>query len=158
MEIKKFIIKYINLNSILVTCSMVATIASAVAAVAAYVTALNAEKQAEASEVRQAIIAYTTLYTDLRNKVDYPAIANISDYNRSEPKIQSQIIVVDGLLVSVIDAMYRSNDARADQWAGFLKGIPGPLVQPNFDLDVYATERRTVDAIHTARAAIQHIK
>jgi hypothetical protein len=53
--------------------------------------------------------------------------------------------------------MYEADDRRADAWKDYIAGIPGPLVGNDL-LDSYATDDRTIEAIHRARKKATAVK
>ena len=133
---------------------LMATIAAAAGACGAWYAACQSYRVANASELRQATLSYITAYNELR-KTTGNALGSVEGYNKSEDH-QVQIQIVSGLLVMVIDTMYRAGDERAPKWAGFIKEIPGPLLDCDFRLEWYATEHETKTAIENARLHVKN--
>jgi hypothetical protein len=137
------------------TLSLFAAVCSAIAAGTSAYVATQARKQVQTSEVRQSQQVYLGAYREARNKIDYAVMSTVDAYNRASPNEQSQIQIVEGLLVSVVDTMYQTGDAHAPMWAEYIKSIPGPLVQSGFELEGFAADPRTIAAIDKARQTIR---
>jgi hypothetical protein len=92
---------------------------------------------------------YTAVVKDAAPEVDP---FSIEGYAHLKPPTQTQARITASLLVSVVDAMYQTDDIRACTWASYLAAMPGILSikQIRFDKD-YATDPRTAIAIAHAR-------
>jgi hypothetical protein len=131
----------------------VATVAAAIAAVFSAYAAIEANATAQKSEVRQLLVTYLATYRETMKDLGLDALSSVAAYKALKKEQKEQVKIVDGLLVSVVDAMYESSDSRADVWAGFIKAIPGPLAD-GYPLEDYATNRKTITAIKQATNAI----
>lgn len=121
-------------------------------------TDLSTQKLAQwqqKSEIRQTLLTYLAAYKEISAaKNEYEALACVEAYKKAQPYQQVQVRLAADLLVMVVDEMYQSGDRRANQWAGFIAAIPGPLVTSDYELKAYATDPRTVDAIEKAKRIV----
>jgi hypothetical protein len=134
------------------------TLVSAAAAVLAALVAWLAyceTKQANLSaDLNRSMSAYLAGYLDansllsagdpLRFAAAYQALP-VGDRRRVE--------ILNGLLVSVVDAMYASGDCRASVWASFLQNSKGPS-QSGALIEGFAKQPETRSAIAASRTSI----
>jgi hypothetical protein len=116
-------------------------------------SAKNAYKLQLNSELRQILVTFLEAYRETSEKNRIGILSSIDAYNAASMNEKIQAQIVDGLLVSVVGAMYHSDDPRADTWASFIKTIPGPLAE-GYPLETYATHLKTKEEIAKARRAI----
>jgi hypothetical protein len=110
----------------------------------------------ERSELRQTLLAYLTAYGAVSredNGKGIDAISHVSCYKHMA-NMQSPVQTLDGLLITVVDEMYDIGDKRAETWAKYIPGIPGPLATGYPLAETYATNQKTKDAIKHAKDLI----
>jgi hypothetical protein len=133
----------------------VAAVGAAVSAGAALYSIREASDIASQDQVRQTVQLYLTTYREVEDKVGAAAFNHVEIYNHLNTEAKSEVQIVLGLLVNVVDAMYAAQDPRKGKWSKFIRGIPGPLADDNFDLTVYAAQPETKAAIRDAQQIVR---
>ena len=103
--------------------SAVAAIGSLVAALAALWSIWEASDIASRDQLGQAMQLYLTTYLQEQGRLGADAFGEIQKYNHLKPEEKAAIQIVDGLLVSVVDAMYLAHDTRVDTWKKYIQTI-----------------------------------
>ena len=101
-------------------------------------------------QLSQMMLAYLTKYDECVSHACGEWLSSVDEYRKLSNADQADVTIVAGLLISVVDAMYRVNANRAGKWKDYIAGIPGHLVG-NTLLKSYATDDRTIEAIRLAR-------
>ena len=131
-----------------------AAIGSLLTGLAALWSISEASDIASRDQLRQNMQLYLNTYMHVQDQFGAAAIGDVKVYDQLSAEGKANIQIVDGLLVSVVDAMYAANDPRVDTWKGFIRTIPGPLAS-GYPLWVYATRAETQAAIKAAQEAIR---
>jgi hypothetical protein len=142
-----------NVNFWIAITTAVAALCSLGAVIDSHIAAEHAYRLQLKSELRQTLITYLTAFRETTASHQFNILPSISDYCKANTEVKTEVQIVDGLLVSVVDTMYYNNDPRADIWASYIRAIPGPLAT-GYNLEVYATNEKTMAAIKAAREAI----
>jgi hypothetical protein len=82
-----------------------------------------------------------------------PSPFTVEGYKNLGGAGRSRIIILHGLQIGLIDLMFQNNDPRANVWATYIKGIPGPLLEGRIE-EVYSTHKLTKAAVRNARADV----
>jgi hypothetical protein len=106
------------------------------------------------SVISQNIAVYTERYSNAITEGLGDGINSVDGYKKLNGSQQSKVQIVDGLLCSLVDALYYGGDTkRADIWASYIAAIPGPLAT-GYPLEIYASHPKTKAAISKARENI----
>ncbi|MGB8321418.1 MAG: hypothetical protein WCE52_00510 [Candidatus Acidiferrum sp.] len=108
-------------------------------------------------QLSQMMLAYLTKYDECVSHTCGAGLSSVDEYRKLSSADQAAVTIVAGLLISVVDAMYRADDNRAGKWKDYIAGIPGPLVG-NTLLESYATDDRTSEAIRLASEKTTAVK
>ena len=112
--------------------------------------ACQQERAANDVVMRDAISRYLATYSEvLKDGTEL----NPEGFKRLDWRDQRRVEILNGLLVSVVDAMYEAGDKRAALWAGYLARIDGPIAN-GFELEAYASRPETLAVIQSVRQRI----
>jgi hypothetical protein len=79
---------------------------------------------------------------------------SVEGYNKLTKKDQLRVQILDGMMASIVDAMYQAGDDRVDIWAEYLRQIKGPMAG-GMQLEAYATQPQTRRLIEEIRKSAQ---
>lgn len=103
--------------------------------------------------LRNHMLAYVEEFQKVAGSIDDPF--SVDGYLALSHKEKARVQIVLGLLAGVVDLMNEADDPRADEWAGFLTGIPGPLAD-GYRLEVWVRNQKTRDEIELARQQVKN--
>jgi hypothetical protein len=102
--------------------------------------------------LRNHMLAYTDKFEKVLETIDDPF--TVEGYGKLPKAKKAQVQIVAGLLAGVVDLMNEAKDPRADRWAPYLAGIPGPLAE-DYPLEAWVRDQKTIDQIGTARRQVK---
>ncbi|MDQ2659499.1 MAG: hypothetical protein M3Y03_03685 [Verrucomicrobiota bacterium] len=90
--------------------------------------------------VRENLARYLAAYADTMKEDEH--LTNVDAFLKLSWREQRRVEIVDGLLATVVDAMYTTDDERAEVWANYLRYITAP-VAAGFHLEAYVSHPKT---------------
>jgi hypothetical protein len=102
--------------------------------------------------LRNHMLAYADKFEKTMGDLDDPF--TVEGYRKLPKHDKARVQIVDGLLAGVVDLMNEAKDPRADQWAVYLQGIPGPLAE-DYPLEAWVRNQKTINEIVVARTQVR---
>jgi hypothetical protein len=133
----------------------VALIALLVSMVSVVITAYYAhdtQHLENEGQVNQMMLTYLVKIDDCMKGPCKVGFRSLDEFKRLPNTDQTTVTIVAGLLILVVDSMYKAEDPRADRWKGYLTNIPGPL-RGYPEIESYASDERTIKAIRLVIAS-----
>lgn len=100
-------------------------------------SAENSLKATREASIRQQMSLYLTEFGKLRDK-EPKIIHDDYFYASCDWQLRSQLQILAGLLVSLVETMHQAEDLRTKTWLRFIGHLPGVLLDPEFTLEHYA--------------------
>jgi hypothetical protein len=112
----------------------------------------DTQRLANEGQLNQIMVVYLAKYDDCIKGPCKAGFHSVDEFRGLKDTDQTTVTIVAGLLILLVDAMYKADDPRADKWKSYFARIPGPLVGYP-EIESYAADQRTIKAIHLVIAA-----
>ena len=110
--------------------TLIASTALVLAALAASLSLYNALEGRRAREemvVQAQLQTYLTDYAALRTSYDNAGFSESSYFDCDAYDLRLRAGAAAAMLLATVESMKEAHDPRADKWAGYLSGYPGPI-------------------------------